>query len=204
MAVRTYQCDYKPSYPLKLFTPVSPLIRTICAKKKSLPTNPFPDLKFMRGEPLEQIREAAYNEIIELRDSNCPEEDTDEIEISIDDPLQTICVEEEISIEEVQLDDCDDDEIKKSDLNAHEFAPINNDKDLSLFVRKIKKSRKYRKEVQFKLIEEAPKGVLMLEQIFTLEFLQQFGAFHDFGRTRFMKLEPYKCLYQGNFFWYFL
>ncbi|XP_063705757.1 uncharacterized protein LOC134834884 [Culicoides brevitarsis] len=75
------------------------------------------------------------------------------------------------------------------------FSPINSDADLEAVTQKIRNNPQYLKQLRLHLVNESDNGQITLEQLFTVEYLQDFNLYGRQDNRKLADLVPYKALY---------
>lgn len=79
------------------------------------------------------------------------------------------------------------------------FAPISNEQDLQTVTHKIETNPNYLKNLRLQIVEESEDGICRLEQLFSLEFLQNYNMIGSNGRQNLSVLVPVKAVFFCKF-----
>lgn len=87
------------------------------------------------------------------------------------------------------------DETTQNDDYVISFTIINNDEDLETVTRKIKTDPQYLKQLRQRMLDESKDGHCKLEQLFSVDFLENYNLYGIYDRKKLADLTIYKSVY---------
>lgn len=154
-----------------------------------------------------KMREYRKRKKCKLADSSDEEENVEELA-----GLEEVYVKpenESVDLNEGTMDTTNDMEFGEilPDVELHDeitdsffdFSPISNDEELETITHNIKTDPHYLQKLRLKVVQESENGMCSLEQLFTVEYIQNFNIKGQYHKKKLGDFVPYKEVYFCEF-----